>query len=104
MPTETFLPLIAHTGLPDAALIALARSCGLVDLLIALALARNWRPGLTGIVQLAFVGGYTVGFTLLAPSLWMLPLGGLLKNLPILGSVDNHRVAMSMAQRCQLAA
>ncbi|WP_371225305.1 DoxX-like family protein [Roseovarius sp. 2305UL8-3] len=84
LPPESFLPLMAQSGLPDVALIVLARGFGMIDLAIALALARNWRPFLTGATQLAVVGGYTIGFTLLAPALWLLPLGGLLKNLPIL--------------------
>ena len=84
LPAESFLPLMAQSGLPDAALITLARGFGLADLVIALALARNWCPALTGAAQLAIVSGYTIGFTLLAPALWLLPLGGLLKNLPIL--------------------
>ncbi|WP_224815612.1 DoxX-like family protein [Hasllibacter sp. MH4015] len=84
LPAETFLPMTAHLDLPDALWIALARGGGLADLAIALALIRNWRPRLTGLAQLALVGAYTLAFTLLAPFLWLLPLGGLLKNLPIL--------------------
>jgi hypothetical protein len=45
---------------------------------------RGWRPRLVGWAQLALVTGYTADFTLLPPALWLLPLGGLLKNLPIL--------------------
>ena len=84
LPAETFLPMTAHLGWPDALWVALARGFGLFDLLIALALARNWRPRLTGLAQIALVGGYTLVFTLIAPALWHLPLGRLLKNLPIL--------------------
>jgi len=81
---DSFLPMMAPLGLPDALFIVMARGFGLIDLGIAWALARNWRPKLTGALQLAIVGSYTLGFTLLAPGLWLLPLGGLLKNLPIL--------------------
>ncbi len=84
LPADTFLPMTTHLGLPDAVWIALARIGGLADLAIALALLRNWRPRLIGLAQLALVGTYTAAFTLLAPGLWLLPLGGLLKNLPIL--------------------
>ena len=38
-------------------------------------------------LQGALIGLYTVIFSLLAPGLWLLPLGGLLKNLPLLGLV-----------------
>ena len=84
LPSETFLPITAHTGLPDALWIAFARLGGLADLALAAALLRNWRPRLTALAQLALVGGYTLAFTLIAPALWLLPLGGLLKNIPIL--------------------
>ena len=38
-------------------------------------------------VQAAVVLGYTVAFSVLAPVLWLLPLGGLLKNLPVLALI-----------------
>lgn len=58
-----------------------------IDLLIGFALLARIRPRLLGLAQLVIVGGYTVGLTLLAPSLWFDPYGGLLKNLPILVAV-----------------
>jgi len=58
-----------------------------IDLLIGLALVARIRPRLVGLAQLAIVGGYTIGLTLLAPSLWLDPYGSLLKNLPILAAV-----------------
>jgi hypothetical protein len=42
---------------------------------------------LTGIFQLGLVGAYTISFSFIAPELWFLPLGGLLKNLPILALI-----------------
>lgn len=84
LPSHTFLPLVPAGPLPETALIVLARLGGLADLLLAGALLRGWRPRLVGWAQLALVTGYTAAFTLLAPALWLLPLGGLLKNLPIL--------------------
>ena len=86
LPPETFLPITAGS-LPDAAAIALARSGGLADLALGAALLRNWRPQLTGVLQLGLVGAYTLAFTVLAPAMWLLPLGGLLKNLPILALI-----------------
>ncbi|MEX0284321.1 MAG: DoxX-like family protein [Paracoccaceae bacterium] len=91
LPPDSFLPLI-DANLPDAALIALARAGGLADLTIALALLRGWRLRLMAGVQLAMVAGYTLTFTFLAPGLWLLPLGGLLKNLPILILLVLHLV------------
>lgn len=83
LPPEAFLPLVT-APLPDEALVGMARTGGIVDLGIAVLLLRGWRPRLMARLQLAVVTGYTVAFTLLAPGLWLLPLGGLLKNLPIL--------------------
>lgn len=84
LPSDAFLPMLAGAPLPDWALIAIARLGGLADLAIAWALLRGWRLKLMGVIQIALVGGYTVGLSLLAPALWLLPVGGLLKNLPVL--------------------
>lgn len=81
---NSFLPLLSHSPLPDWILIAMARLGGLADLAIALALLRNWKPRLTTWTQLGLIGSYTLAFSLMAPVLWLLPLGGLLKNLPLL--------------------
>lgn len=89
LPPETFLPLI-ETPIPDQMLITLVRGGGIIDLLIALALMRNWRPHWTTPLQFAMVLGYTAAFTLLNPALWMLPLGGLLKNITILALLLVH--------------
>lgn len=87
LPPETYLPFIPDSPIPESALIIAARASGLLDLAIALALLRGWRLSLMGYMQLAIVGAYTAGFSLLAPHLWLLPLGGLLKNLPILALI-----------------
>ena len=64
----------------------------MADIAIALALLRNWRPRLMAWLQVALVALYTLAFTILAPALWLLPLGGLLKNLPILALLLIHAV------------
>lgn len=84
LPSNAFLPITAATGWPDAFWVALARVGGIADLGFAAALLRNWRPRLTGWLQLGLVSCYTMAFTFIAPDLWLLPLGGLLKNIPIL--------------------
>ena len=84
LPSTAFLPIFAQTGLPDGLLLTLARGGGIIDLFIGIALLRNWRPQTTAWMQIGMVGGYTLGLTLLSPSLWALPFGGLLKNIPIL--------------------
>lgn len=91
LPVDVFLPTV--TGLiPDAALIAIARIGGVVDLLIALALLRAYRLKQLAWVQFAMVSGYTFGLTLIAPTLWLLPFGGVLKNLPTLVLILIHRI------------
>jgi len=54
---------------------------------LAAAILRGYRPGLTAWAQAALVLGYTFAFTILASMLWLLPLGGLLKNIPILALI-----------------
>ncbi len=86
LPAEAFLPLI-ESALPDSLLTIFARGGGIIDLIIAAALIRGWRPRLMTGLQAAMVAGYTLAFTLLAPALWLLPLGGLLKNIPVLALI-----------------
>jgi hypothetical protein len=76
--------MIPEGMLSDPVLIVLARAGGVADLALALGLAAAWRLRLLGWLQLGLVMAYTVAFTMLSPDLWLLPLGGLLKNLPIL--------------------
>ena len=59
---------------------------------IALALLRAWRLRLMVLLQLAMVAAYTLSFSVLAPALWLLPLGGLLKNLPVLALIAIHGI------------
>ncbi|MFY9204242.1 MAG: SDR family oxidoreductase [Yoonia sp.] len=83
LPQDAFLPAVSGL-LPDGVLVAIARLGGVADLLIAWGLLRNWRPLPLALIQIAMVSGYTLGLTILAPALWLLPFGGLLKNLPVL--------------------
>ncbi|MCT4555496.1 MAG: SDR family oxidoreductase [Pelagimonas sp.] len=85
LPSDHFLPLVP--ALPDTLAILMARGGGVVDLAIAYALLRGIRPRLLAGLQAGMVLIYTLAFTLLAPFLWLLPLGGLLKNLPILALI-----------------
>jgi uncharacterized membrane protein YphA (DoxX/SURF4 family) len=82
LPPETFPQVHAPTWV--------ARVFGLVDLGLACALLRDLKPRSIAVVQLAIVGGYTLGLTWLAPGLWLDPFGGLLKNLPILALILTH--------------
>lgn len=78
------LPLLTGLGLPPALATVTAIATSLLDLVIAALLAVNWRPRLTGLLQLVVIAGYTAVLTLAAPALWADPFGPLLKNLPIL--------------------
>lgn len=87
LPADQFLPLVSASGLSDTVLITLARLGGVVDIAIALALLRGWHPRLMAGIQAAMIAGYTAAFSWLAPILWLLPLGGLLKNIPLLALI-----------------
>ena len=89
LPAGRFLPHLA-SPLPDAALTMLARAGGVLDLALAALLILNWRPRATALAQIALVGSYTVGLSLIAPHLWLDPFGGLLKNLPVLALLLTH--------------
>jgi uncharacterized protein YbjT (DUF2867 family) len=90
LPASEFLPLFSGAGLSDPLMMALARGGGVVDLALAAALIRNWRPRPVTLAQLAVVGAYTVGLSALAPALWLAPMGGLLKNLAVLALLLVH--------------
>lgn len=91
LPNDAFLPAV--TGLlPDSMLISIARIGGAVDLLIGLALLRAYKLKALAWLQFIMVAGYSLGLTLLAADLWLLPFGGLLKNLPILMLILIHRI------------
>jgi len=92
LPAADFLPLLPEAPLSDGTLIAMARLGGVLDLGIAVALSRGWRPRLMAWGQAAVVLGYTVAFTMLNPSLWLLPLGGLLKNPLLLVLIWVHGI------------
>lgn len=88
----SFVPLFDGSTLNGAAVIFLARLGGGLDLMIGLALLRNWRPRMIGLAQLAMVAGYSIGLSALAPALWLAPMGGVLKNLPVLALIALHMV------------
>jgi uncharacterized protein YbjT (DUF2867 family) len=68
------------------ALFALAVAC-IADMVVAVLLLRRWRPRRLALIQVILVTGYTIMATALFPSLWLEPLGPLLKNLPILAAI-----------------
>ena len=68
------------------ALFALAVAC-IADMVVAVLLMRRWRPRRLALIQVVLVAGYTVAATALFPSLWLEPLGPLLKNVPVLAAI-----------------
>jgi uncharacterized protein YbjT (DUF2867 family) len=72
------------SALADLAPVLLARSAGVVDLLLAGALLAGWRPRVTLAAMILLVLAYTLVFGSLLPGAWLDPLGGLAKNLVVL--------------------
>ena len=88
LPAAEFLPRLG--ALPGWLLETMARAGGIADLLLGVALLRDWRPKRVAQAQIALVAAYTAGLTLIAPGLWLDPFGGLLKNLPVLALLLVH--------------
>ena len=80
----TLLAGIGATGPPASVLLHAAAG---LDLAVGVALLRNWRPALVGLVQLGLVLAFTAILTVRAPVWWLHPFGPLLKNLPVLALV-----------------
>jgi uncharacterized protein YbjT (DUF2867 family) len=83
-PAARIQSMVAASALAHAAPVALARVGGIVDLVLALWLASGWRPRASVAATFVLVVLYTLAFGILAPGLWLDPLGGLLKNLLLL--------------------
>jgi uncharacterized protein YbjT (DUF2867 family) len=83
-PAHRLEDFAAGTPLAALAPVLLARSAGVADVLLAIWLASGWRPQAAIVAMTAMVLGYTLVFGLLAPALWLDPLGGLAKNLVVL--------------------
>jgi uncharacterized protein YbjT (DUF2867 family) len=78
------LPLLAGAGFSGFSGMTIAVAASVLDLAIAILLAMNWRPRVTGPLQLVVIASYTLVLSLAAPHLWLDPFGAVLKNLPIL--------------------
>lgn len=89
----TGLPLAQEVlqvlGLPSGLAFPVVVLTCLIDLIICL-LVLSGRKATT--VQLVVIAGYTLLLTLAMPSLWLDPLGSLLKNIPIVAAVLCHGV------------
>ncbi|WP_130619087.1 SDR family oxidoreductase [Dyella amyloliquefaciens] len=73
--------------LSQSTALVLARSTASADLLLGTLCLSRWRPRwvLTGMLLMLF--GYTLGIGTLWPVHWLDPLGGLLKNLPLMATL-----------------
>lgn len=71
---------------PDTALL-LARVGGALDLGLGVLGLLRWRPRWVLLGMLAMLAGYTIAIGVLWPQHWLDPLGGLLKNLPLIALV-----------------
>lgn len=65
---------------------------GIVDLIIALALLRACQLVPLAYFQIFIVASYTFGLSIADPDLWLDPLGGLLKNIPVILLILVHRI------------
>jgi uncharacterized protein YbjT (DUF2867 family) len=92
-PVSASTAVLAPLGFSDATALLIARAASLLDLAIALALLLGYRLRSMATIQIAIVAAYTIGLTLLAPSLWLEPFGSLLKNIPVLALLLVHRIA-----------
>ncbi|MBE1160161.1 SDR family oxidoreductase [Dyella acidiphila] len=71
-------------ALPASAVLALARCTASADVLLGVLCLLRWRPRVVLSLMLLMLAGYTIGIGTLWPMHWLDPLGGLLKNLPLL--------------------
>ncbi|WLQ13141.1 NAD(P)H-binding protein [Hahella aquimaris] len=81
---ETFSPILKTMGLPEFLWLPMVWFTSAVDLALGAFLLSRRHMALAGKLMLACTLGYTLALGLLAPSVWLEPLGGLLKNLPLL--------------------
>jgi len=75
--------LIAH-GMPPAPAAALTLVTALADIAVAAAIARRSTCRLGLYAGLLLAGGYLLGAALIAPELWLDPLGAMVKVVPIM--------------------
>ncbi|PXV53274.1 Uncharacterized conserved protein YbjT, contains NAD(P)-binding and DUF2867 domains [Dyella jiangningensis] len=74
-------PLSAEASL------VLARATATLDLLLGALCLLRWRPRLVLGGMLLMLLGYTVGIGAMWPAHWLDPLGGLLKNVPLMAAI-----------------
>jgi hypothetical protein len=80
LPSSSYAPVLAATGWSEHTLTWLAQSAGVLDLLLGLGLLARIKPKRVLQLMLLSVLAYTALLGVLAPTLWLDPWGGLLKN------------------------
>jgi len=75
------------SDLSSSTLLILARVTGTIDLLLGVLCLLRWRPRLVLTLMLLMLLGYTLGIGAIWPAHWLDPLGGLLKNLPLIAAL-----------------
>lgn len=87
LPTHT-VTTIAHGGpLSVEASIVFARATASLDLLLGALCLLRWRPRWVLTAMLLMLLGYTAGIGTLWPTHWLDPLGGLMKNVPLMAAI-----------------
>lgn len=84
MPADKILTSASGVAWPESQLLMLARGTATADLVLGALCLVRWRSRLVLWLMLAMLLGYTCGIGLLWPVHWLDPLGGLLKNLPLI--------------------
>lgn len=71
----------------STSMLALARACGVADVVLGVLCFSRWKPRWVLGAMLAMLAGYTVVIGASWPGSWLDPFGGLLKNLPLLAAL-----------------
>jgi uncharacterized protein YbjT (DUF2867 family) len=86
-PPHDILTSLAGFGIPAVFAAILGACLSLADLAIAGLMLSGRGDRRLAIIQFLLVAGYSIALTVVAPQLWLDPLGPLLKNLPILVAI-----------------
>jgi uncharacterized protein YbjT (DUF2867 family) len=78
-----FAPILSAVGFPAAAHSGLVMLTSILDLVLGLMLIFRFKERITLWLMLFSTVGYSVLLGMMAPELWLDPLGGLLKNLAV---------------------
>lgn len=80
---EAFTPILLAAGFPNAMHFSLVMLTSILDLVLGCMLMLRFKERLTLWLMLLSTLGYILMLGVLAPELWLDPLGGLLKNLAV---------------------